>query len=622
MWAYSEAQSEDARWTSAMVPEEILDWADPSDTQQKADLLALALAASSARRNRLTAGNVCGNSADVWDTVSAHMNEDDEDLQDCQAMRWRDSFRGIRVCTFSQQKTWYRTQYKSWVLLRVLSWVVCQVQNATSDWGCALHARRVSQAPSERCWSQHLLRRRALDPSLNIISQKSFLTNPDERPHNEGRTGSVEQWEKKHPGIQKSIWTAVSWGWLHEGSLPRYLVGEERRSRMILFHMVWIIALLGRHPRNFRIAANLRVVTKEKLTTKTSKKNRPREKAQADKDSVSLTETFHSACEAEKQRPMSQRRWRAAAKKQMKDAAAKKEQEEKRKVRSKSMTQAAAAPKRKIRNVNRRMNKTLLSSCYKRIRDHWIQVTKYKNWFMRLKIADGTLFCFPRHGDRRKLRCGSRNKDTCAGKFEKQTRSGEKRSSGPNTSTNVPLQHRSQSTNSGSHCWVCTFPLGIRGPTRPKKCSTQLRRWRNPQKTCKLWEETSTLNFVPELKLNASVLECIPSTNQTAEVTGWSSSWCDTKLWHSTRCTKKHLRNKLHTGHLKVQRSSWTTSWWTENTWDAVKTLKQTTWYTWEVITDALWRSMWFQHQKRLPKPLLRGKTLWRRASKTRRVKK
>ena len=24
---------------------------------------------------------------------------------------------------------------------------------------------------------------------------------------------------------------------------------------------------------------------------------------------------------------------------------------------------------------------------------------------------------------------------------------------------------------------------------------------------------------------------------------------------------KKHVRNKLHTGHLKVQRSSWTTSW-------------------------------------------------------------
>ena len=45
----------------------------------------------------------------------------------------------------------------------------------------------------------------------------------------------------------------------------------------------------------------LRVVTKEKLSAKTSKKNRPREKAEADKDSVSLTETFHCAHEAEKQ---------------------------------------------------------------------------------------------------------------------------------------------------------------------------------------------------------------------------------------------------------------------------------------------------------------------------------
>ena len=41
-----------------------------------------------------------------------------------------------------------------------------------------------------------------------------------------------------------------------------------------------------------------------------------------------------------------------------------------------------------------------------------------------------------------------------------------------------------------------------------------------PRKTCKLWEETSTLNLVPELELNASVLECIPSRNQTAERTG------------------------------------------------------------------------------------------------------
>ena len=51
--------------------------------------------------------------------------------------------------------------------------------------------------------------------------------------------------------------------------------------------------------------------------------------------------------------------------------------------------------------------------------------------------------------------------------------------------------------------------------------------------------ETSTLNLVPELELNAPVLECIPSTNQTAEVTGWSSGSCNRNLWHSTRCTKK-----------------------------------------------------------------------------------
>ena len=49
----------------------------------------------------------------------------------------------------------------------------------------------------------------------------------------------------------------------------------------------------------------------------------------------------------------------------------------------------------------------------------------------------------------------------------------------------------------------------------------------------------------------------------------------------------------------KVQRISWTTSRWTEYTWEAVKRQKQMTWYTWKVITGALWRILWFQHPKR-----------------------
>ena len=44
----------------------------------------------------------------------------------------------------------------------------------------------------------------------------------------------------------------------------------------------------------------LRVVTKEEHSTQTSTKNKPMEKAEADKDSVSLIETVHCAYEAEK----------------------------------------------------------------------------------------------------------------------------------------------------------------------------------------------------------------------------------------------------------------------------------------------------------------------------------
>ena len=60
---------------------------------------------------------------------------------------------------------------------------------------------------------------------------------------------------------------------------------------------------------------------------------------------------------------------KGSSKEQMKEAAAKKEQEEKRKVRSKSITQTAAPPKRTLRNVKRMIKKSL-SSCYRRIRDH------------------------------------------------------------------------------------------------------------------------------------------------------------------------------------------------------------------------------------------------------------
>ena len=52
-------------------------------------------------------------------------------------------------------------------------------------------------------------------------------------------------------------------------------------------------------------------VTKENVSTKTSKKNRPREKAEADQDPVSLTDC---AYETEKQRPMSPKKVKSSNK--------------------------------------------------------------------------------------------------------------------------------------------------------------------------------------------------------------------------------------------------------------------------------------------------------------------
>ena len=72
---------------------------------------------------------------------------------------------------------------------------------------------------------------------------------------------------------------------------------------------LWPVELWG---SNAGMRRKLLEVTKEKHSTQTSKKNRPMEEAEADKDSDSLMETFHCAYEREKTWSMSERRWRAA----------------------------------------------------------------------------------------------------------------------------------------------------------------------------------------------------------------------------------------------------------------------------------------------------------------------
>ena len=76
-----------------------------------------------------------------------------------------------------------------------------------------------------------------------------------------------------------------------------------------------------------------------------------------------------------------------------------------------------------------------------------------------------------------------------AGKFENRRGVGtptnkkwRKRINWTDHSTNEPLQHRSQSTSSGSHQCVCTFPTRDTRTNTSKKCTTQLRSYRNPRK--------------------------------------------------------------------------------------------------------------------------------------------
>ena len=141
-------------------------------------------------------------------------------------------------------------------------------------------------------------------------------------------------------------------------------------------------------------------------------------------------------------------------------------------------------------------------------------------------------------------------------------------------------------------------PLGIQWPTRRK--SVQLNRSsQNPRKNAncgsrfqrwicsRYWNWTlQCWNANPQrIKQERCLVEAVGDvteicgTQQDEQKDIWETSYIQ-DTW-------------------KVQRISWTTSRWTEYTWEAVKRQKQMTWYTWKVITGALWRILWFQHPKR-----------------------
>ena len=102
------------------------------------------------------------------------------------------------------------------------------------------------------------------------------------------------------------------------------------------------------------------------------------------------------------------------------------------------------------------------------------------------------------------------------GKFENKhgveilvNRSGENESIGQTSSTNVPQQRRSQSTNS-VYCW---WALNER--------TEQSRNSRNPtRRAYKFWEEISTLNWGAGLVLDVSVLDVTHSRMETKEEMG------------------------------------------------------------------------------------------------------
>ena len=230
----------------------------------------------------------------------------------------------------------------------------------------------------------------------------------------------------------------------------------------------------------------------------------------------------------------------------------------------KARVQAAAALKQTRQQVRQKVNKTLFSPCYKRKWGRWIQGERFEELTQEVEGCKWDALLISET-------CGSNKAETWetqqgymfmgAGKIWEQTwswkywwtRSGENVSVGQTTSTNEPLQRRSQSTSNVYCWWVCTSPTLCRRTTTLKERTDQSRNSRSPKRRAsKLWEEISTLNWGPGLVSNVSVLGRTQSERETREETGWSNSWWYRTSQHLPRCTEKRLNSKLQIGHRQV----------------------------------------------------------------------
>ena len=175
------------------------------------------------------------------------------------------------------------------------------------------------------------------------------------------------------------------------------------------------------------------------------------------------------------------------------------------------------------------MKKTLPSLCYTRMRGQLTHVTESKNSFEKLKIANGMLFCFARRGGQTKLRYGIRHVYMGDGKFDKQTRcrnTFEQEVGAKRIILTEHINERAIATSITVNRQRIML-MGVHFHHTEYADPTSKRAYKSTRENHKLQEnhanrrrKTSTLNLVPVLDLNASVLDRMPSKNQTAEEIG------------------------------------------------------------------------------------------------------
>ena len=153
--------------------------------------------------------------------------------------------------------------------------------------------------------------------------------------------------------------------------------------------------------------------------------------------------------------------------------------------------------------------------------------TRSLNSSERSKTAGGILFSFPRHGGQTQLRCGHRGHAYMgAGKFENKH--------GVATLLNKEWRKINWTEYINERAIATSITVNKQRITsmsvyflhwgfadhHVERAYNSIEKIAKSKKICTLWKETSMLNLVPVLELNASVLVRIPSKNQTAQVIG------------------------------------------------------------------------------------------------------